>query len=142
MKIGEVNDACCRSSVDGIDGEETEDILQGKAVLLGERDVETVVSGGGLQFKVEAATEALAQGESPGLVDTAAEGCVQDELHAAAFVEEAFGDDAGESWNRAENGAAGNDVRDHLHGAGIAETQQVSISQSMQAETSGLVAVM
>src|ERR1700757_2830451 len=73
---------------DGVGGEELEDVGEGEGVLLGERDVEAVVGGGGLQLEVEAAAEALAQRQAPGLVDPAAEGRVQDELHAAAFVEE------------------------------------------------------
>ena len=41
------------------------------------------------------AAEALAQGEAEGAVDAASIRAVQDELHAAALVEEALEDDAG-----------------------------------------------
>src|SRR5688500_10118417 len=41
-----------------------------------------------LQFEVELATEALAQGEPPGSIKAATERRVQHELHAAAVVEE------------------------------------------------------
>ena len=73
--------------------QELKNIGQRKAVLLGERDVESVVGSGRLQFEIEAAAKALAQGESPGLVDAAAKWRVDDELHPSAFVEEAFRDD-------------------------------------------------
>src|SRR5688572_10809332 len=43
-----------------------------------------------LQLEVEALAELLAQREAPGAVDAAAERRVQDELHAAGFVEEAL----------------------------------------------------
>ena len=39
--------------------------------------------------------QSAAQGEAPGLVDAAAERGVEDELHAATFVEEALRDDGG-----------------------------------------------
>ena len=107
----------------GVLGEEVEDVGEREAVLLGEGDVDAVVGGGGLQFEVEAAAEALAQSEAPGLVDAAAEGRVQDELHAAAFVEEALGDDGGFGGDGSEDGAAGDDVGDELLGAGVADSR-------------------
>ncbi len=106
---------------DGMGGEELEDIGEREGVLLGERDVEAVVCGGGLELEIEAAAEALAQGEAPGFVDAATEGRMQDELHAAALVEEALGDDGGEGGDGAEDGAAGDDVRDELLGAGVVD---------------------
>ena len=96
-----------------------EDVGEREAVLLGEGDVDAVVGGGGLQLEVEAAAEALAQGEAPGLVEAAAEGRVEDELLAAAFVEEALGDDGGLGGDGAEDGAAGDDVGDELQGGGV-----------------------
>jgi len=67
-----------------------------------------------LQLEVEAATKAFAQSEAPGLVDAASEGCVEDELHAAAVVEEALGDDGGLGGDSSECSAAGDDVGDEL----------------------------
>ena len=52
---------------------------------------DAVVRGGGLQLEIEGAAEALAQRQAPGAVDARAEGRVEDELHAAGFVEEALG---------------------------------------------------
>ena len=109
----------------GVLGEEVEDVGEREAVLLGERDVDAVVGGGGLELEVEAAAEALAQREAPGLVDAAAEGCVQDELLAAAFVEEALGDDGGLGGNGAEDRAAGDDIRDQLARGGGADAALV-----------------
>ena len=97
------------------------DVAERKAVLLGERDIEAVVGRGGLQFEVEGAAEALAQRQSPGFVDAAAEGRVNDQLHAAAFVEEALGDDGLLGGDVAQDGAASDDVFDELLGGGSVE---------------------
>ena len=105
----------------GVFGEELEDVGEREAVLLGEGDVDAVVGGGGLQFEVEAAAEAFAECEAPGFVDAAAEGSVEDELHAAAFVEETLGDDGGFGGDGSEDGAAGDDVGDELAGSGFAD---------------------
>ena len=121
----------------GVLGEELEDVGEREAVLLGEGDVDAVVGGGGLQFEVEAAAEALAQGEAPGLVDAAAEGSVEDELHAAAFVEEALGDDGGFGGDGSEDGAAGDDVGDELVGGGWRRRRILRMSHAMVAATSG-----
>ncbi len=47
-----------------------------------------------LELDVEAAAEALAQGQPPGAVEAAAERGMDDQLHAARFVEETLEDDA------------------------------------------------
>ena len=90
-------------------------------MLLGERNVEAVVGGGGLQLEIERAAEAFAQREAPGFVDARAERRVNHQLHAAAFVEKALGDHGGLRGNGAQYGAAGEDVFDDLLGAGIVE---------------------
>ena len=106
--------------------EEVEDIGEREAVLLGESDADAIVGGGGLQLEVEAAAEALAQGESPGAVDARAEGRMDDELHAAAFVEEALGDDGALGGNGAEDGAAFADVGGELAmGFGIEKVVEI-----------------
>ncbi len=69
-----------------------------------------------LQLEVEGAAEALAQGQAPGAVDPTAERGVDDELHAAGFVEEALEDDRVTGWQRAECRAAGGEIADELHG--------------------------
>ena len=106
---------------DGVLGEELENIGKRKRVLFGKRDVEAVVGGGGLELKVEPAAKALAQGETPGLVDAAAEWRVKDELHTAGLVEKTLGDDRGEGGHRAQHGPAGDDVADKLLGRGIGD---------------------
>ena len=105
----------------GVFGEELEDVGEGEAVLLGEGDVDAVVGGGGLELEVEAAAEAFAEGEAEGFVDAATEGGVEDELHAAAVVEESLGDDGGFGGYGSEDGAAGDDVGDELLCAAFAE---------------------
>ena len=55
-----------------------------------ERQHDVVLGRGGLQLEVELAAEALAQRQAPGAVDAAAEGRMDDELHAARLVEEAL----------------------------------------------------
>ena len=99
-------------------GEELEDVGEREGVLLGEGYVDAVVGSGGLEFEVEAAAEALAQGEAPGFVEAASEGSVKDELHAAAFVEEALGDDGGFRGDCSEDCAAGDYVGDELECSG------------------------
>ncbi len=101
--------------------EEMKNIGQRKAVLLGQRDVQAVVGGGGLQFEIEAAAEALAQRQAPGFVDASAEGSVDHQLHAAAFIEEALGDDGVLRRHGAQDSAALQDVFDSLLGAGVVE---------------------
>src|SRR2546423_14467064 len=87
-----------------------EDVFERETVLLAERDDNGFFVGGGLQFEPEAAAESFSQRQSPGAVDSSAEGRVQDHLHAAGFVEEAFEHEALLSWDGAQGGAAFVDV--------------------------------
>src|ERR1035441_602666 len=64
--------------------------VERKGMLLAERNHDAVIGGGRLQFEIERSAEALAQRQSPGAVDARAEGRVNHQLHAAAFVEEAL----------------------------------------------------
>ena len=61
-------------------------------MLRTERQQNRIFSRRRLQFEVELAAEPFAQGKPPGLVDPAAEGSVQHQLHAAGFIEEALED--------------------------------------------------
>jgi hypothetical protein len=63
-----------------------------------------------LELEVERDAEALAEREAPRAVDAATERRVQDELHAARLVEEAFGDDR----RLRGHGAQGGDRRRHV----------------------------
>ena len=94
-----------RSTVSGV--QELEDHLQRERVLLAERNDDAVVGGGRLQLEIEGAAEALAQRQAPGAVDARAERGVDDELHAAAFVEEALGHDVVHAGHGAERSLAG-----------------------------------
>ena len=87
---------------------------QRKTVAGRQRQDDRVLGGGGLQFEVEGAAEALAQGQAPGLVDAAAEGRVDDQLGAAGFVEEALHDDALARRQGAERVARAGQVVDRL----------------------------
>jgi hypothetical protein len=87
--------------------QEFEHDFERERVLLAQRDEDAVVGGGGLQFEIEAAAEALAQREAPGAIDARSERRVDHQLHAAAFVEEAFGHHAGIGGHRAERALAG-----------------------------------
>ena len=98
-----------------------EDDLERKGVLLAQRDHDAVVGGGGLQLEVERAAEALAQRQAPGAIDARAERRVDDQLHAAGFVEEALGDDGRVRGHRAQRGRAGLHVGDGLLGAALVE---------------------
>src|SRR6266404_3064834 len=92
-------------------------ISQREAVLLGERDVQTVVSGRSLQFEIKPAAEALSQSEAPCLVDAASERGMDHKLHPATLVEEALRDDRCLRRHITQNSAAFKDVLDQLLGA-------------------------
>jgi len=107
--------------------EEVENIGEREAVLFGESDVDAIVGGRGLQFEVEAAAEAFAEGKAPGAVDAGSEGGVDDELHAAAFVEEALGDDGVLRRDGSQDSAAFADVGSELaEGLGVEEGGEVA----------------
>ena len=97
--------------------DEVEHVFQREAVLRPDGEEDRVVAGRRLELEVEANAEALAQGEAPGAVDARAEGGVDDELHAAGFVEEALEDDIGLGGDEADAVALGADVADDLFGA-------------------------
>ena len=67
-------------------------------MLLPQRDHDAVIGGRRLQFEIEGTAEALAQRQSPRAIDARTEGRVDDQLHAAALIEEAFGDHAAYRW--------------------------------------------
>ena len=100
---------------------EMKDIGERKAVLLAERNVQAVVSRRGLQLEVERTAKALAQRQAPGLVNARSKRRVDNELHAAAFVEEALGDYRGLRGNRPKQCAARYNIFDSLLRARIVE---------------------
>ena len=100
----------------GAGAQKFEDDFEREGVLLAEREHDAVIGGGGLQLEIERAAEALAQGQSPGAVDAGAEGRVDDQLHAAGFVEEALGYDAVRGGRGSQSGLAGQHVVEGLLG--------------------------
>src|SRR5204863_4126364 len=66
------------------------------------------------KLEMEFGAEALAQGQSPGAVEPAAIGRVDNQLHAADFVEETLEDNRVEGRQDAERGAGGGEVFDDL----------------------------
>src|SRR5215469_5729517 len=90
-------------------------------MLLGESNIQSIVGRCGLEFEIEAAAEALAEGKSPGLIDASAEGGMDDQLHATAFIKESLGNDCVLGGNVAENDAPFEDVLHGLGGAGLIE---------------------
>ena len=60
LKIGEAMAGLFEELLCGVFGEELEDVSKREAVLFGERDVDAVIGGSGLQFEVEPSAEAFA----------------------------------------------------------------------------------
>ena len=110
-----------------------EDVGERERVLRSERQQQAVFGRRRLQLEIELPAEALAQRQSPRLVDAAAERRVQHELHAARFVEEALEDQRVLRRQRAERGAAFGEVADGLLGRRLARRPDSVISQSIAA---------
>ena len=91
-------------------------LLEREAVGLAEREHDGVLGGRGLELEVELAAEPLAQREAPRAVEPAAEPRMDDELHAAALVEEPFQHHRVPVRQRAERGVGGAEVVDYLLG--------------------------
>ena len=68
----------------------TRNIAKLEAVRGGQRQHDVVLGRRRLKLEVELAAEALAQRQTPGAIDAAAERRMNDELHPARFVEEAL----------------------------------------------------
>ena len=81
----------------------------------GQRQHDGVLGRRRLQLEVERAAEALAQCQSPGAIDATAEGRVNDQLHAAGFVEEALEDDRLLGRQGPERGARRGQIIHQLH---------------------------
>ena len=93
-----------------------EEALERKAVLWSQRENETVVIGGGLEFEIEGSTESLSQGQSPGPVDTRTERGVNHDLHATGLVEESFEKHTFPRGDHPDGSLLGGDVLDNLSG--------------------------
>ena len=92
------------------------DVVELEAMRRRQRQHDIVLGRRRLQFEIELAAEALAQRQAPGAIDAAAERRMDDELHAARFVEEAFHDDRVLGRQAAEGRRAGGEIVDELLG--------------------------
>src|SRR5882724_2783128 len=101
--------------------QEVKYICKREAVLFCQRNVYAIVRSRGLQLKVKRDAEALAERKSPGLVNTRAERRMHDQLHAAAFIKKALGDDDVRGGDSAQHGPASHNVFNGLFRAGIVQ---------------------
>ena len=90
--------------------------IEREAVRLAERDHDAVVGRGGLKLEIERHAKLLAQCQAPRAIDPPAERRVDHELHPAALIEEALGDDEVATGQGAERRTRRREVRDHLLG--------------------------
>src|SRR5215469_954580 len=102
--------------------QEVKYIREREAVLLSQRDVQAVIGGAGLKLKIEGDAEALAQCQPPGLIDARAKRRMNNELHAAAFIEETLGNDGSRGRDSAQNCSTRHNVFNKLLGAGIIQS--------------------
>ena len=93
-------------------------LIEREAVRFGQRDDDVVFGRGRLELEIELAAEALAQRQSPGAIDPAAIGRMDDELHAARLVEEAFEHDRVLRRQAAQRGMTRPQIFDQLLGGG------------------------
>src|SRR6516225_768158 len=99
----------------------TGDLGQFEAVRGGKRQYDVVLGRRRLQLEIELAAEALAQRQAPGTVDAAAVGAMDDELHAAGFVEEPLDDQAVLRRHVAKCGPPAAQILDQLAGGRLAD---------------------
>src|SRR5581483_436171 len=81
-----------------------------------------VLGGSCLDKKIEAAAKALAESESPGLVDPASERSMDNQLHPTTLIEEALSDYGFCGGHGAEHRSSLQDVLDDLLRSGIVES--------------------
>ena len=115
-------------------------VAQRKAVLLGQRNIQSVVGSRRLQLKIEPNAEALAQSQSPGLVDAPSKRRVDHQLHPAAFIEEALRNHGRLRRHRAQHRPPLQNVFDRLLRARIIEPAFFFQPAQPRAATSGCVA--
>src|SRR4029079_9417957 len=107
--------ALLENGLNALSVQEMKDICQWKTMLLGKRNVEAIVGRCCLELEVETPAKTLAERQTPGLVDTRAEGRMNHQLHPSALIKEALGNDGGLSGNLTENGSTFKDVLDCTH---------------------------
>src|SRR5207247_9875378 len=95
-----------------------EHFLEREGMHRPEREDERLLARRRLQLEVEALAEFLPEREAPGLVDAAAQGRVQHELHAARLVEEALQYERLGSGNDSQSALALREIGRDLLGGG------------------------
>ncbi len=109
------------------------DLFQREAVPGRQRQHDRVLGGRRLQFEIEDAADALAQGRTPGAIDAAAVHAVDHQLGAAAGVEEALQHDASLRGQRAQRSAcAVQIVQQLLHSGGVQRQFRVQPGQRLR----------
>src|SRR5581483_6362516 len=98
---------------------EMKHIGQGKTVLFSQGNVQAVIGGRSLQFKIERATEPLAKRKSPRLVNPSAKRCVDDKLHTSALVKETLGNHHILAWDDTQDRTTCKDIIHRLLCASI-----------------------
>ena len=106
--------------------EEVEGIREWEAVGRSQRQDDRVLRRRRLQLEVEGLAEALAQGQPPCPVETAAERRVHHQVHVSRLVEEPLGDQRGARGHRAQRPGGGRQVGDQLHRGGLADSHLVA----------------
>ncbi len=91
----------------------------------GQREDNVVFRRCSLELEIELPAELLAKRQAPGAIDAAAIGRMDDQLHAAGFIEETLEDDVAERREGAESGAPGGEIFDHLGGGGLGDADIV-----------------
>src|SRR5262245_14508238 len=90
-------------------------------MLWAERQQQRIFGGCSLQLEIELTAEAFSKRERPRLVDAAAEGRMEDELHAAGFIEEALEHERLLRRNDPKRGTPCDEVARRLFGASFAQ---------------------
>ena len=91
----------------------------------GQRQDDVVLGRRRLQLEIELAAKALAQRQTPGAIDAAAIGRMDDELHAAGLVEEALEHDRVLRRQAAQRGMRRGEIFDQLLGRGLGDAEVV-----------------
>ena len=92
------------------------DLFEREAVRLAEREHDCVFDRRRLQLEVELPAEALAQRQAPRAIDAVAERRMDDQLHAAGFVEETLEHDFFLRRHDTEHAFGGGEIVDDLLG--------------------------
>ncbi|CRM16802.1 hypothetical protein [Pseudomonas sp. 24 E 13] len=112
-------------------------VIQREAVTGGQRQHNRIFAGRRLQLEVEGAAKALAQGQAPGAVDTAAKGRVDDQLGAPGRVEKPLHDQGVLRRQGAEGQARAGQVIQQLFGAGAVQAEGVGEPRLRRLQVTG-----